>query len=385
MQVKKFQGESMQEALLKVKQTMGKDAVILHTRTFRRGGFLGIGSREVVQVTASDDIKIMSDTASLSERARRAYADVQRTATPVRKREAKVVEALEPSLGTQLKELKALIEALSGETSGGGFPPELGKHYQQLMDTGVAKPLARKIMRTIHDALDGESLADDKKVRERVAAEIAQLVKVTGGIKPSGKNRARVVALVGPTGVGKTTTVAKLSANLAMKARKKVALVTADTYRIAATDQLKVYADIIGLPLEVVLSPKDMKTAIKRYRDHDYIFIDTAGGSQYNEQQIAELKRYLDAASTDETHLVVSATTEFKELLRIIDKFAAVKPSCLLFSKIDETQQVGTVLNALSHVDKPISYFATGQNVPDDMELASVDGITRMMLGDGVR
>jgi flagellar biosynthesis protein FlhF len=385
MQVKKFQGESMQEALLKVKRTMGKDAVILHTKTFRRGGFLGIGGHEIVQVTASNDIQIMSDTASLSERARRAYADVQRTASPVRKREAKVVEALEPSLGTQIKELKALIEALSGEATGGGFPPQLAKQYQKLVDTGVAKPLARKIVRTIHDALGGESLADEKVVRERVVIEIAQLVKVTGGIKPSGKSRARVVALVGPTGVGKTTTVAKLSANLSMKAGKRVALVTADTYRIAATDQLKVYADIIGVPLEVALSPKDMKTAIKRYKDHDYIFIDTAGGSQYNEQQIAELKRYLDAASTDETHLVVSATTEFKELLRIIDKFAVIKPSCLLFSKIDETQQVGIVLNALSHVDKPISYFATGQNVPDDMELASVEGITKMMLGDGVR
>jgi flagellar biosynthesis protein FlhF len=383
MQVKKFQGESMQEALLKVKQTMGTDAVILHTKTFRRGGFLGLGGREIVQVTASNDIKIMSDTALVSERARAAYADVQRNVATARKREAKVVEAVEPSLGSQIRELKALIESLAGETSGGGFPRELAKHYQRLVDTGVAKPLARKIIRAIHDELDGASLGSEKLVRERVGSEIGRFVKVTGGIKPPRKSRARVVALVGPTGVGKTTSVAKLGANLSIKEKKKVALVTADTYRIAATDQLKVYADIIGVPLEVVLSPKDMKTAIKQYKDYDYVFIDTAGGSQYNEQQIAELKRYLDAASTDETHLVVSATTEFKELLRVIDKFSAVKPSCLLFSKMDETQQVGIVLNALSHVDKPVSYLATGQNVPDDIQLASVDRITRMMLGDG--
>ena len=383
MQVKKFQGESMHEALLKVKQMMGGDAVILHTKTFRRGGFLGFGGHEVVQVTASNDIKIMDDTASLSERARHAYADIQRSANQMRKPEPKVVEALEPSLGSQIKELKALIGALAGDTSGGGFPPELAKHYQRLVDGGVAKPLARKIIRTIHDALDGEMLGSEKTVRERVEMEIARFVKVTGGIKPSRKSRARVVALVGPTGVGKTTSIAKLSANLSMKEGKSIALITADTYRIAATDQLKVYADIIGLPLEVALSPKDMKTSIKRYKDRDYILIDTAGGSQYNEEQIAELKRYLDAASTDETHLVVSATTEFKELLRVIDKFSVVRPTCLLFSKIDETQQVGIVLNTLSHVDKPVSYFTTGQNVPDDMELASVDGITKMMLGDG--
>ncbi len=384
MQVKKFQGESMQEALLKVKQTMGQDAVILHTKTFSRGGFLGLGGREIVQVTASNDIRIMSDTALVSERARTAYADVQRNASTARKREAKVVEALEPSLGSQIKELKALIESLAGETSGGGFPRELARHYQRLVETGVAKPLARKIIRTIHDELDGASLGSEKLVRERVGSEIGRFVKVTGGIKSPRKSRARVVALVGPTGVGKTTSVAKLSANLSIKEKKKVALVTADTYRIAATDQLKVYADIIGVPLEVVLSPKDMKTAIKDYKDHDYVFIDTAGGSQYNEQQIAELKRYLDAASADETHLVVSATTEFKELMRVIEKFAVVKPTCLLFSKIDETQQVGIVLNTLSQVDKPVSYFATGQNVPDDIQLASVDAITRMMLGDGV-
>ncbi len=374
----------MQEALVKVKRTMGPDAVILHTKTFRRGGFLGFGGREIVQVTASDDIKIMDDTASLSARARRAYADVQRSANGMKKRQAEVVEAQEPSLGAQIKELKVLLESLSGETAaGGGFPRGLAKHYQRLVDTGVGKPLARKIIRAIHDELDGKSLGDEKVVRERLDMEIGRYVKVTGGITPPRKSRARVIALIGPTGVGKTTSTAKLSANLSMKEGKRVALVTADTYRIAATDQLKVYADIIGVPLEVALSPKDMKSVVKRHKDCDYIFIDTAGGSQYNEQQIAELKRYLDAASTDETHLVLSATTDFKELLRVIDKFSVVKPDCLLFSKIDETQQLGIILNTLSQVNKPISFFSTGQNVPDDIRLARVDNITGMMLGDG--
>jgi len=384
MQVKKFQGESMQEALVKVKRMMGPDAVILHTKTFRRGGFLGFGGREIVQVTASDDIKIMEDAASLSARARSAYADVQRSVGGMRKSQPEVVEALEPSLGAQIKELKALIEGLSGEpAAGGGFPRGLAKHYQRLVDTGVTKPLARKIVRAIHDELDGQSLSDEKVVRERLDTEIARYVTVTGGIKPPRKSRPRVIALVGPTGVGKTTSTAKLSANLSMKEGKQVALVTADTYRIAATDQLKVYADIIGIPLEVALSPKDMKTAIKRYKDCDYIFIDTAGGSQYNEEQISELKRYLDAASTDETHLVVSATTDFKELLRVIDKFSVVKPDCLLFSKVDETQQLGVILNTLSQVNTPVSFFSTGQNVPADIRLAKVDGITRMIWGNG--
>jgi flagellar biosynthesis protein FlhF len=385
MQVKKFQGESMQEALLKVKRMMGPDAVILHTKTFRRGGLFGFGGREIVQVTASNDIKIMDDTTMFSEQAVRAYADTQSTSEHARKRTAEVVEALEPSLGAQIKELKALLESLASETGGGGFPPELARHYQRLVDAGVVKPLARKIVRNIHDELDGESLNNESVVRDRIEAEIAQLVKVTGGIQPPRKSRARVVALVGPTGVGKTTSIAKLSANLSMRERKRVALVTADTYRIAATDQLKVYADIIGVPLEVVLSPKDMKAAIKRYKECDYVFIDTAGGSQYNEQQIAELRRYLDAAPTDETHLVLSATTEFKELVRIIERFSVARPDCLLFSKLDETQQVGIVLNTLSHVGKPVGYFSTGQNVPDDIQLATVDGITRMVLGDGVR
>jgi flagellar biosynthesis protein FlhF len=384
MHVKKFQGESMQEALVKVKQIMGPDAVILHTKTFKRGGFLGFGGREIVEVTASDDIKISDDTASLSARARKAYADVQRSANGMRRRRAKVVEAQEPSLGAQIKELKALIEFLSGEAAaGGGFPRGLATQYQRLVDSGVTKPLARRIVRAIHDELDGQSLVDEKVVRERLDMEIARYVRITGGITPPRKSRARVVALVGPTGVGKTTSTAKLSANLSMKEGKRVALVTADTYRIAATDQLKVYADIIGVPLEVALSPKDMKAAVKRYKDCDYIFIDTAGGSQYNEEQLAELKRYLDAASTDETHLVLSATTDFKELLRVIEKFSVVKPDCLLFSKIDETQQRGVILNTVSQVNKPISFFSTGQNVPDDIRLARVDSITRMMLGDG--
>ena len=161
-----------------------------------------------------------------------------------------------------------------------------------------------------------------------------------------------------------------------------MAFITADTYRIAATEQLRIYADLIHVPMDVVYSPDDMAGVVKNHIQRDYIFIDTAGSSQFNEEQMTELKAYMTAAKCDEIHLLVSATTDHDTMGGIIERFSAVSPTCILFSKLDETTRHGVLLNTFEHTSLPASYLSTGQNVPDDIEPASVEGMTRRVLGE---
>jgi len=190
----------------------------------------------------------------------------------------------------------------------------------------------------------------------------------------------KVVALVGPTGVGKTTTIAKLAANFALREKYRVALITADTYRIAAVEQLKTYADLIGIPIEVVYTPQELQEALYRHQDKQLVLIDTAGRSPANQPQMAELETLLAVDSTIEKHLVLSATTKFTECLSTVQRFQDCNPQKYLFTKIDEACNMGTVFSLMYHSPRPLSYITTGQNVPDDIEQADPERLTNLML-----
>ena len=190
----------------------------------------------------------------------------------------------------------------------------------------------------------------------------------------------KVAALIGPTGVGKTTTVAKLAANFALKEKYRVALVTADTYRIAAVEQLKTYADLIGIPIEVVYTPQELRSALYRHQDKQLVLIDTAGRSPANQPQMAELEALLAVDENIEKHLVLSATTKFSDCLQAVQRFQPSKPQKYLFTKLDEASNLGTLFNLMFHAPKTMSYLTTGQNVPDDIELADPNRLTTLML-----
>lgn len=189
-----------------------------------------------------------------------------------------------------------------------------------------------------------------------------------------------IVFMVGPTGVGKTTTIAKLAANLTFLDNKSVALITLDTYRVSAAEQLRTFAEIIGIPISVVFNPADMMLAIEQYRERDLIFVDTAGRSPYNSEQMEELREFIDIARPDETILVMSVNTNNNDLINIYQSFQSIGVDKLIFTKLDETCSYGTILNVLHETKKPIAYFTTGQNVPDDIEVPDSLRLAQMLL-----
>jgi flagellar biosynthesis protein FlhF len=193
--------------------------------------------------------------------------------------------------------------------------------------------------------------------------------------------RRRVVALVGQTGVGKTTTIAKLAANFRLRDKRKVGLITVDTYRIAAVEQLRTYAEIIDLPMQVVSTPREMRQAVERMTDLDLVLLDTAGRSPRDEVRIQELKVFLAEAGADEVHLVLSAVAGATALCRTAEHFAAAGTTALLLTKLDEAGTLGHLLPLFRSCPLPLSYLTDGQVVPDDISPARPDRVARCILG----
>jgi flagellar biosynthesis protein FlhF len=221
-------------------------------------------------------------------------------------------------------------------------------------------------------------------VKDRLAEHIEKLIPTAGPIKKTKTAAPHVVALIGPTGVGKTTTIAKLAANLQLKEKRRVGLITIDTYRIAAIDQLKKYADIIRANLRVVGSPDDLRNAVASMNDCDYVLIDTAGRSPNDAMKLSELRNFLSSAQPDEVHLVLSMTCSQEAVELAIDRFNNVRADRMIFTKLDEAPHVGMMLNIVRKVNKPVSYLTTGQDVPEDIEDGRGKRLAQLILGSNL-
>ena len=227
----------------------------------------------------------------------------------------------------------------------------------------------------------GSPLLDclDPKAREILAEYLDRVVNFSEGIQLN-RHGVRTVALIGATGVGKTTTLAKIAARFVLEKGVKAALITADTYRISAVEQLKTYSDIIGLPLEIVYTPQELKVALHKHRDKDLLLIDTAGRSQHNEYQMKELQEFLAVDKRIEKHLVMSATTKSRDAADILEKFSVCNPDRVIFTKTDETSSVGLILNLLRDKEIALSYLTNGQSVPDDIIPATPAQLAELLL-----
>ncbi len=186
-----------------------------------------------------------------------------------------------------------------------------------------------------------------------------------------------VVTLIGPTGVGKTTTIAKLAATMKLFNNKKVGLISADTYRIAAIEQLQTFANIANIPMDVVYTPEEMQQSLQKFQDRELILIDTVGRSQKNNQQLKDLQLFIDAGEPDEVHLVLSMTSGLRTLLDVVRRFKPLRPNRIIFSKCDESSSPGLLLNVLYKHQIPVSYLTTGQTVPNDIMKAEKDRLAR--------
>ena len=278
-------------------------------------------------------------------------------------------------LQNQLEEMKAMLMEMSRNKGAGDAVPTLQSAMQ-------SQEVTEKIIQDMIAKLNGtEILAPRNSVKATNALEkyIRKAIRIANGITLY-SSKPKVVALIGPTGVGKTTTLAKIAAKFVLEQGARVALITADTYRISAVEQLKTYSDILGLPLEIVYNPEALRNAIEKHKDKQLILIDTAGRSQYNEYQMKELSGLLSIDADIEKHLVMSATTKTSDGVELLENFSICQPDRVIFTKVDETGTHGIILNILHRRKVALSYITNGQSVPDDIEPASVERLAELLL-----
>lgn len=284
---------------------------------------------------------------------------------------------------TRLDALQKMVESLSRSANFRGsdeVPPELFDIFTQLIDADMEDEIARELIFALRQSGSPEQIADPEASRALLSAMVENDIQCTSPILPQ-TGRRKVVALVGPTGVGKTTTIAKLAANFRLRDGIKMGLVTVDTYRIAAVEQLRTYAEIIDLPMKVVTSPQEMRRALDELAGLDLVLIDTAGRSPRDELKIQELKSMLGEADIDEVHVVMSLTASVRSIRMTCEQFHAVNPTALILTKLDEAAGMGSLLSVSKQVSLPVSYLTTGQDVPEDIEPARADRIARLVLG----
>ena len=447
MQVRTVRASSVKEAMEQIKDELGSDAVLLHTKKYREGGVLG--GAEMIEVTAAVDetqarvphapstyvppaAPILPSNVLNQYRMNEPPMD-SATAIPARGivsaydtyaaepplAEPYAAEAAQPyppqpaapvyeAASAPAPPLPSAETTSPGEDSPAGQDVKSAERIRLLEDelaqmkTMLASMMAAnqpKETITIQDALRRQDVrvelcedlsgkvpvADvnldslDPRAASVLSGYLTQVMKFTGGLTP-GAHGSRVVAFIGTTGVGKTTTLAKVAAHFVLEQNLKGALITADTYRISAVEQLKKYAEILGLPVEVVYSAAELRKAIARHRSKDFVLVDTAGRSQYNEFQMDELKELLAAHPRMEKHLVVSATTKEEDASEIMTRFSVCKPDRIIFTKTDETRTIGMVLNLLAGGDLPLSFLSNGQSVPDDIIPATAERLADLLL-----
>ncbi|MFV1966990.1 MAG: flagellar biosynthesis protein FlhF [Pirellulaceae bacterium] len=397
MEVKSYRARSLQEALRLVRQDLGPGAAVLHTREVSPGWFGWIGGARQIEVTASTEVHVPSHFAEpeTEEFPPLGHADFGEMELgdelPIDSDESRQPPAHEHDfraqfrndLKGQIADLQSMVEdlCLQSEASREHELPESLFHlFTDLIDAEVSEDLARELVERIRAGSSRSDLDDPVLLKARMARLIEEEIVCCGPIEVTPGQR-RLVVLVGPTGVGKTTTIAKLAANFHLRDRYRVGLITVDTYRIAAVDQLRTYADIIDLPMEVVVTPRDMRAALARLQDFDLVLMDTAGRSPRDEVKIQELKTMLAEARADEVHLVLSSVASTASMKRSAERFAEVGATALVLTKLDEATGLGNLLPLVRTCRLPLSYVTNGQNVPDDISASDRRQLARIVLG----
>lgn len=384
MRVRRFVGDNVSETMGKVKRELGSEAVILQTREFSDGGFFGLFGKKKVEITAAIEEEPVTVQKASTTNYGHSIEGVKLTSA------RQVSDTLDQSkdLQMEIKSLRLLLEQVNKQIckqtevreENGVWPSVLQGWVNHLQNRGINENLVRRLISHVQQTLSPEEWTDNSLVYARIEAHVRQICGQIGLIQP-GIGKPRIIALIGPTGVGKTTTIGKLAAGFSIVDKRKVALVTADTYRVAAVEQLKTFGEIIGVPVEVVMTPSGLSDALQLHADKELIFIDTAGRSPHHDLHMSELRAFLEEAQPDFTMLVMSATTQSADQHQIYKRFEDLTTH-LIFTKLDETGSAGSILNLLGQTTLPTAYLTNGQNVPDDIEAATPYRLARYVIGE---
>ncbi len=427
MKVKRYVADSIQEAIARVKHDLGRNAIILHTKQVKEGGFMGLFAQRRFEVIAAVDENI-SNPPSVSNDRKTGVAPVERplaaskTATTAQPLPSQPVAALRPTRpapaqtdsslqfrpfrveGKEPSHLAGLVNAQpepAKAESAVATEPVLEKlHHEisdlkrliihsavnpgdaernslwgnvrkQLKELDLEEEVIDHLLAQLPSHIMEAASASEKVALARCGQVLVNSLRFDEGILSHSGDKPQVVAFIGPTGVGKTTTIAKLAANFSLYHEKKVGLITLDTFRIAAVEHLKTYGDIINIPVEVIYTEADIDKALQNLQGCELILVDTAGRSPYNKTMILDLDRFLSHPAIARIMLVISATTKYQDMLNIADYFSEIRYTHLIFSKLDETTNIGPIISLAWKTKSSLAYLTTGQNVPDDIEIAN--------------
>jgi len=391
MKIKKFTARTEQEAIAKVKEELGLNALILNIRKTKPKGIFSLFRKPITEITAAYEDKVSKKAEENNEQlaaAAKETAVVEESSTF--KRQQDKITGLEQKLASQEELIGKLMEQLS--LTGLSNRSQARKYdnrliqvfYDTLVAQGVTSDIAEKVLEDVN-SIDDASQIDIKLVSTIVYNTIVNILGPAEPIELVKTKRTRFVILMGPTGVGKTTTIAKISSILMLYHNLKVGLITADTYRIAAIEQLKTYAEILGIDVDVIYNSQDLENHLEPIVDqeNDVVLIDTAGRSHRNQENFKELGELLALLPDSEKYLTLSLTTKYEDLLSIANSYSVLTDYKLVFTKLDETSCYGAILNLCYLTGKRMAYITNGQNVPDDIEVAHPENITKALLGIG--
>ncbi|MDD4693967.1 MAG: hypothetical protein PHD88_06170 [Firmicutes bacterium] len=367
MQVKKYRASSVKEALDQVKKELGNEALIIETRKVKSKGLKGFFKPALMEVTA------VLETPSVQP-----FLLPRASSDENTKKEIEKLKEMVKSLQAQTALNSINVE--EKRSSSGSLEGPLTKIKLKLLNTGMESDSADAIIRElIYEGIDLENATEFNEEIKSVMKKYVKCSSIEAKVK-SKIQKPTVVFLVGTTGVGKTTTIAKLAARYHLEENLKVGLITVDTYRIAAVEQLRTYAEIINIPIEVAYNKEEYVKALRRFENMDLIFVDTAGRSQKNLAQIGELREFLSIKKPEEVHLVLNASCRMEDLKAVLAAFIPLGVTHLIYSKVDESKSYGSLFDLIRMTNLPLSYIASGQRVPEDLDLADPDSVIELIL-----
>ncbi len=406
MIIKKYQGKTEAEAMENAKKELGDGIVLMNVKTVKPKGLSKLIKKAYVEITVAKEeereVTVHKENVAVSLSSSHTK---QATSGNAEKEKNSQIISEERLLEEKLDSLHSLLEQqiqrreevkVSNESEEVKESKNINESTQEDADKtkAVLSLIRETIVENEVDPKYADSILDEieKNLKsnmpmEHILSNVYQRMILRFG-KPecieSAKAGPKVVFFVGTTGVGKTTTIAKIASKFVVEEKKKLALLTADTYRIAASEQLRTYANILEVPFRVIYTPEELGDAIKDFNSYDYILVDTAGHSQNNDKQrddMADFVKFAQGKAEQEIYLVVSATTKYKDLKSIADKYKKMFDYKMIFTKLDETSEYGNLLNMKIYTGAPMSYITCGQNVPEDIETFNAQSTVKKLLG----